>query len=327
MKKRILLSCLALSVIWNVQAQTAATTATPAVECSSKTYFSDNQCEVCYEGGEVTPDTNGVKLKEVILEWENDLDGVNQNFYETSQNIAEIKTNIGTAPNPWDETGLEWGTSIKWTDNDGLNIYSLDAGKTIQIKTIKADTNITLTSPKQPADPHFVVKIPISYYELKMGTFKESEKKTKNYCVSYTPKKGAGTNATNSNTAGTTSNTNASSSGTASSNTTSSNTSATNSSTTTNSSSNTSTTSGTNNSTVTDAPEADTGTTNTTTEKIDNEIPSYDAKVTLNSAGTDPLASEASHVATGPAENLLFIAAILLSVLMFPKMNQIFNRM
>jgi hypothetical protein len=65
---------------------------------------------------------------------------------------------------------------------------------------------------------------------------------------------------------------------------------------------------------------------NSTTEASDNEIPSYDAKVTLNSAGQDPLASEASHIATGPAENLLFIAALLISMLMFPKMNQIFNR-
>mgnify|MGYP003442927145 FL=1 len=56
----------------------------------------------------MTPDINGVKPKEVVLEWENDLAGINQNFYETSQSIAEIKTNIGTAPNPWDETGLEW---------------------------------------------------------------------------------------------------------------------------------------------------------------------------------------------------------------------------
>lgn len=77
-------------------------------------------------------------------------------------------------------------------------MYSLDAGKTIQIKTIKADTSITLTSPKQPTAPYFVVKTPISYYELKMGTFKESEKKTKNYCVSYTPKKAAVTTTTSS---------------------------------------------------------------------------------------------------------------------------------
>lgn len=107
MKKRIFIACLALSIVSTTLAQTASES-TPAVECSSKPYFSDNQCDVCYEGGEVTPDTNGVKLKTVTLEWENDLDGINQNFYETSQSIAEIKTNIGTAPNPWDETGLEW---------------------------------------------------------------------------------------------------------------------------------------------------------------------------------------------------------------------------
>lgn len=73
-------------------------------------------------------------------------------------------------------------------------------------------------------------------------------------------------------------------------------------------------------------PEEDTKTNNDSTAISDEEIPSYDAKVTLNSAGTDPLASEASHVATGPAENLLLIAAVLLSIIMFPKMNQIFNR-
>lgn len=77
---------------------------------------------------------------------------------------------------------------------------------------------------------------------------------------------------------------------------------------------------------MTDVPETETQADTTITEAMNEEIPSYDAKVTLNSAGADPLASEASHIATGPAENLLFIAAILLSVLMFPKMNQIFNR-
>ncbi|MBP7773752.1 hypothetical protein KA071_01555 [Candidatus Gracilibacteria bacterium] len=334
MKKRIFLACLVLSLVGISQAQTAAQS-TPAVECSSKTYFSDNQCEVCYEGGEVTPDTNGIKLKEVTMEWENELDGINQNFYETSQGIAEIKTNIGTAPNPWDETGLEWGSDVVWKDLDGLNMYSLDAGKTIQIKTIKADTNITLTSPKQPTDPYLVVKTPISYYELKMGTFNESEKKTKNYCVSYTPKKVAGTNSTTTSTGSNTSTTNNSSTtpstntstttttnstNTTSNNTTATNTSGTPSSTNTNSNSS----AGANDEAIVDVPEAETNEINNA--PTDDEIPSYDAKVTLNSAGTDPLASEASHVATGPAENLLLIAAVLLSIIMFPKMNQIFTR-
>lgn len=251
----------------------------------------------------------------MILGWENELDGINQNFYESSQSIAEIKTNIGTAPNPWDETGLEWGTDVKWTDNDGLNVYSLDAGKTIQIKTISGEASIPLTSPKQPTDPHFVVKIPISYYELKMGTFKESEKKTKNYCVSYTPKKVAGT----------TTNTNTTTNSTTSNNTTT-NTNNTSTNTTTNANTTSNNTSTTNSDTAeTNTTTEDTSDTSTTT--INDEIPSYDAKVTLNSAGTDPLASQASRVATGPAENIfILVAAALMSIVLFPRMNKLMNK-
>lgn len=167
--------------------------------------------------------------------------------------------------------------------------------------------SIPLTSPKQPTSPHFVVKIPISYYELKMGTFKESEKKTKNYCVSYTPKKVAGT--TTDNTTSTTTNSTTTTTPTTSTTTDKNTTSET-----------------TNNKTVIDVPEEEPKTNTNTTTTSNEEIPSYDAKVTLNSAGQDPLASEASRIATGPAENLLFIAALLVSALMFPKMNQIFNQ-
>lgn len=213
MKKRTLIGLLLLFITVQIQAQSTPGAST-TVDCSSKTYFSENQCDICYDGGEVTPESDGVKLNEIDLSWENTLAEINQNFYETSQNIAEIKTNIGTAPNPWDETGLEWTTDVVWKDLDGLNMYSLDAGKTINMKTVKPNTKIPLTSPKQPTTPYLVAKIPISYYELKMGTFKESEKKTTNYCVSYTPKKtstttvsssGSDTPPTTSNTTNTTS--------------------------------------------------------------------------------------------------------------------------
>ncbi len=100
---------------------------------------------------------------------------------------------MGTAPASWDETGLDWGTDVVWKDLDGLNMYSLDAGKTITVKTIQNATTIPLTSIKKDVTkPYLMVKIPISYYELKMGTFNESEKKTVNYCVGYMPKKVAG---------------------------------------------------------------------------------------------------------------------------------------
>jgi hypothetical protein len=278
------------------------------VECSSQAYFADNQCQVCYDGGEITPDTKGVKLNEQDMSWENTLSGINQNFYETSQSIAEIKTNIGTPITPWDETGLEWGPDVIWKDNDGLNYFTLVAGNTIKIKTIKDATEVALTSPKQPANPYFVVKVPISYYELKMGTFNESEKKTKTYCVGYKPKKVAGTTTTQTPNTQTT----------------------TPSTTTTPTTSNPPLEKSTNpeQSTETVIPEKlverdpEEILAEDTTEE---EIPVYNAKVSLNSAGTDPTASEASRIQTGPAENMLvLIAALLLSMVCLPKINRIF---
>lgn len=293
MKTRIIIAfALLSSTVSPLFAQTTeegkTTTENKTIECSSKTYFTENQCEVCYDGGEINTVSGEVQLKKMTLSWENKLDSINQNFYETSQSIAEIKTNMGTAPNPWDETGLEWASDIVWKDNDDLNIFTLTAGKTVNIKEIAADTKVTLTSPKQPTSPHLVVKIPISYYELKMGTFKESDKKTKNYCVGYTSKKITTTVPATSNPPLEKS-TNLESD------------------------------------TETIIPEIlvernpDEITTNNPTEE---EIPSYDATVDFNSAGTDPEASEASLVATGPAQNIIiFLAAIFLSLLILPKIN------
>jgi len=172
-----------------------------------------------------------------------------------------------------------------------------------------------MTSPKQPTNPFFVVKIPISYYELKMGTFKESEKKTTTYCVGYKPKKVAGATTTTTTTQTTTTST-----------------------PTTPSTATNPTTSNTPLEKSTD-PEQSTETvipeklvernpeeipTNNSSEE---EIPAYNAKVSLNSAGTDPTASEASRIQTGPAENMLVLmAALLLSLLCLPKINRIFNK-
>ena len=73
------------------------------VECTSQKYFSDNQCQVCQDGGDATSTDTSITLPKQDLSWENTLDGINQNFYETSQSPAEIKTNIATAPATWDE--------------------------------------------------------------------------------------------------------------------------------------------------------------------------------------------------------------------------------
>mgnify|MGYP000196206664 FL=1 len=320
-----------------VQAQTATEEPLTPAECSAEKYFSDNQCQVCYTANEeAKSDTKGFLLPASDIPWENTLDGINQNFYKSSQSVPEIKTNLGTAPATWDEKGLTWSTDVVWKDLDGLEMFSLDAGKTINIKSIEKDTLLPVNSIKDATSPYLVLKLPISYYELKMGTFKESAKKTTNYCISYTTKKVAGT-TTSTNTATTNTNTTTSNNTTTSTNPTTQNTTtntntatASNTNTTTN---NTTTNTISNNTSTTNSDTADTSTVATedtadaTTTTINDEIPSYDAKVALNSAGTDPTASEASKIQTGPAENMLVLmAAILLSLALFPKINTLLNK-
>lgn len=317
MKKALSLIVLAHIVAASIPGALAQTTTveplTPA-ECSAEKYFSDNQCQVCYTATEeAKSDTKGFLLPAADIPWENELDGINQNFYKSSQSVPEIKTNLGTAPATWDEKGLTWSTDVVWKDLDGLEMFSLDAGKTIKIKSIEKDTLLPVNSIKDATSPYLVLKLPISYYELKMGTFKESEKKTSNYCISYKTKKVASTTTTQNNTANTNNTTN---------NTTNTNTNTATTNNTTNTNTNT-TTSTTNNTTT----ESTTTEEETDTINITDEIPSYNAKVSLNSAGTDPTASEASKIQTGPAENMLVLmAAILLSLGLFPKINALLNK-
>lgn len=195
-------------------------------------------------------------------------------------------------------------------------MFSLDAGKKITVKTIADKTSVPLTGVKEVTDPYFVVKIPISYYELKMGTFKESEKKTVNYCVSYKPKKPTTTTpATTTPTPATTP--------------------ATTPTTPPKVETPKTTTPVTPPKTVT-PPTPETTELNSAedapvTEKVvddantgDEGIPSYNAKPvqTLNSADTDP-----TRVAAGPAENMfIVIAALLVATLLFPKLNRVFEK-
>lgn len=316
-----------------VQAQTATEEPLTPAECSAEKFFSDNQCQVCYTANEeAKSDTKGFLLPASNIPWENTLDGINQNFYESSQSVPEIKTNLGTAPATWDEKGLTWSTDVVWKDLDGLEMFSLDAGKTINIKSIEKDTLLPVNSIKDVTSPYLVLKLPISYYELKMGTFKESAKKTTNYCVSYKTKKVAGTTTTQSTTTNTTNTASTPTTNTTTSNNSSSNTQNTTNTNTASNNTTTNTNTASNNTSTTNSDTADTNittedTADTATTTINDEIPSYDAKVALNSAGTDPTASEASKIQTGPAENMLVLmAAILLSLALFPKVNTLLNK-
>jgi len=291
------------------------------VTCNDKKYFSDNGCQVCQNWGEAETTTTSIAIPKQDLLWENTLEGINQNFYETSQTAPEIKTNIGIPPIVWDQKGLTWGVSVVWKDLDGLNIFSLDAGANITIKSIDL-TTVSLTQIKPVTEPYFMLKIPISYYELKMGTFKESAKKTINYCIAYTPKKSAllNTATTPENKTVTTTNI------------PKNNDSWTPSSITTNTNSmgdpditippqnKTVTTTNVSRSNDSWAPSASI----TTETSIDADIPSYTPKhenIRFNSAGEDTAVAGATRVPTGPAENIIILATILLSVLIFPKLN------
>ena len=168
MKKVLSLITVSLLALNSVSAQSVTTPTLEPVECSTEKIFSDNTCQVCFTGGEATPDTKGILLPLGDVPWENALDGINQNFYQTGQTKAEIKTNIGTPAATWDEKGLTWAKDVIWKDLDGLQMFSLDAAKTINIKSIEKDTLLPLTAMKQVENPFVVIKIPISYYELKM---------------------------------------------------------------------------------------------------------------------------------------------------------------
>lgn len=75
-----------------------------------------------------------------------------------------------------------------WKDIDDVKFFSLATEQKIVLKSIEDKTEIPVTDIKTVTAPHLVVKIPITYAEVKTGSFNESAPKTTNYCVSYTPK-------------------------------------------------------------------------------------------------------------------------------------------
>lgn len=112
MKSRTLISFAIMAYIvvpLSIQAETTPTTIkTLEVECSSKTYFTDNKCDICQDGGEITTNSTTAIINAQELTWENSLTGINQNFYKSGQPSPEIKTNIGSPSVTWDQAGLDW---------------------------------------------------------------------------------------------------------------------------------------------------------------------------------------------------------------------------
>lgn len=63
------------------------------------------------------------------------------------------------------------------------------------------------------------------------------------------------------------------------------------------------------------------------TTETEEDIPSYDASVSLNSASEEPQQlRSATQVETGPKEMLILFMACALALVMYPKMNQLFQK-
>lgn len=177
----------------------------------------------------------------------------------------------------------------------------------MDFRKIEADTKVSISNTTAGTDP-ILIKIPIKYHEIATGSFSESSEKTSNFCVSYTPQKVAGSaTAPSTNTAPppASSNTPAAPAPktTAPAPSTAPKTTAP----------------------LPSAPADENEETSAT--NIDDEIPTYNAKVTYNSAPANRTAVAATRVPAGPVGNMfILLAAIMLSVLLYPKIGKVFNR-
>jgi len=212
-------------------------------------------------------------------------------------------------------------------------MYTVGTGTNLDIRKITKDTKISLENIKLNTNNYFLLKMPFKYKEIKSGTFDESETKTTNYCVSYAPKKVAGTTTTPATTTPT-AKPPVTTPTTPTTNPTTNTTTPTTPTTTTPPQ----TTPVTTPKPATETPETIESTPkNEIPEKLiardpkemeketSEEIPTYNAKVSLDAAPADPNIVAATHVETGPEDMVIIVAALLLSVLLYPKLNTIFH--
>jgi len=298
-----------------------------SVSCDPE-IFKKNSCDICYDWWEIGVNDKSITFPETIITWENKSENFNHNIYKASQNDADIITDIGTVEENWHETAIVWAESVVWSKFAGVDKYILASKQKIDFRKIEKNTVVPMSNFKTSTIP-IVLKIPIKYHEIESGSFTQWAEKTSNNCISYSPKITANTTTTSSNVS------------TPPPTTTTVPKTNTNTNTTTNS--NTSTPPPT----TTTVPKTSTTETPETVPPVvekppvessdkrapaenkltDDEIPYYNAKVSLNAAGPDPTMAAATRVAAGPAENMLvFWVALMLSLLLFPKLNKRLNR-
>jgi hypothetical protein len=294
MKKLFLVAVIATGIV-----SSSAFAEQKLVQCDSKTIFSDNTCEVCYEDTATATGTgNTVDIKDVKIPWKN-VATKSEVIYKLESKQPEIISTLTTATTPTDAKDV-WKFTNPWTGS--LNEFVLATGKTVNFVETNTTAKITVTDKTGVTDKTVLIKSPLVYHERNTTTLSEDETpKTRNTCVLYAVTFGSSAMSSEVSVSDSTADT---------SNTVDSNTTDTSADTsTTDTSADTNTTTDT---TSSDLP-ADPTTSSDATDTVLNSAPE-EKTPSLNSAGTMP---NKTSIETGPAENIFFFVALLLSTCIF----------
>lgn len=294
MKKLFLVAIIATGII-----SSSAFAEQKLVQCESKTIFSENTCEVCYEDT-ATGTGNTADIQEVKIPWKN-ASTKSEVIYKLESKQPEIISKLTTATTPTDAKDV-WKFTNPWTGS--LNEFVLTTGKTVNFVETNTTAKITVTDKSDVTDKSVLIKSPLVYHERNTTTLSEDETpKTRNTCVLYAVTFGSSTMSSEVSVSDTSTDT----SNTAESNTTDASADASTDTSVTDTSADTAT------DTKTSDTSEDTASADDSIDEALNSASEEDAP-SLNSAGTMP---NKTSIETGPAENIFFFIAFLLSACIF----------
>lgn len=284
MKKLLLLVVIATGIV-----SLSAFAEQKLVQCDSKTIFSDNTCDVCYEDA-ATGTGTAIDIKDVKIPWKN-ATTTSEVIYKLESEQPEIVSELTTETTPTNVKDV-WKFTNPWTGS--LNEFVLTTGKTVNFVETNTAAKITVTDKSGVTDKSVLIISPLVYHERNTTTLSEDETpKTRNTCVLYAVTFGSSAMSSEVSVSDTSTDT---------SNTTD---------TTTDTATDTPTTD-----TTTDTTTTDTATDTSADATIDTALNSAPEEKTppLNSAGGMP---NQTSIETGPAENIFFLTALLLSTCIF----------
>lgn len=296
MKKLFLVAIIATGIL-----SSSAFAEQKLVQCDSKTIFSENTCEVCYEDAATGTGTT-VDIQDVKIPWKNAATK-SEVIYKLESKQPEIISKLTTVTTPTDAKDV-WKFTNPWTGS--LNEFVLTTGKTVNFVETNTTAKITVTDKSDVTDKTVLIKSPLVYHERNTTTLSEDETpKTRNTCVLYAVTFGSSTMSSEVSVSDTSTDT----SNTAESNTTDASADASTDTSATDTSTETDATKDTESSDTSE----DTSSADDSIDEALNSAPEEDTP-SLNSAGTMP---NKTSIETGPAENIFFFVAFLLSACIF----------